>query len=577
MNKRTAMFSAAAVVTLSGLLAGLAGTGAFAATKPVAKHAAKHAAIPNGGTLVQTVPSSFGVNFIPLLDSSAYNQNVTGLMFDPILTINANNQLIGDIVQKWWFSKNLKTTYFKINPNAKWSNGIHVTSKDVELGVDWLASQSYNNKDNGAYNYIVSSIVGAQKPLPDGTTPSGFKIISPTEFSITQTTVDPTNLGSNLQFITPLPTFILGKIPMSKWSTSAFNKQPTIGDGPFTITQIVPNQSVTMKANPYYVFGKPHIAFNIWKVVSPDVVSGDLVSGQVSIAAVHATDFNKLKNAPGLATNVTPQNSYDFLGWRLNNAVYGKEFSNVKFRQAVEYALNRPALVQALDKGYATVVNGPFPSANSYADKALANSYKYNPTLANKLLNEAGFKIGKNGWRTTPGGRPFTPTLTYASGDSLLQTQAEFMKQFMNAVHINLKLNAPISFEQQLNELNNDTNGKQPIQGFLEAWNLGSGPQDPRGLWLSNATFNTTTQDWTQPVSVLKQNDKLLAEQASAAAYNPAYRQRVLNQWQQLWNTQLPTNNTISDDLLTVYSNKLHGVVFSPYGTLFIYKWYLTK
>lgn len=571
MKKRSALFSAAAVVTLSGLLAGC--SGGIGGTQA----AARHDSIPNGGTIIQSVPTSFGSSMIPLLDASAYNQNVTGLMFDPIMTINANNQLIGDLVNKWWYSKDFKTIYFHIDPRATWSNGIHVTAADVQLGLDWLASDTYNNKDNGQYGYLINIIKGAEKPITDGTTPSGFKVINPDEFSITLDAANPTALGSNLQFITPLPSFIMKGTPMSQWKDSVFNKLPTIGDGPYLIKTIVPNQSVTMVANKHYVFGEPHITTNIIKVISPDVLSGAVVSGQVTIASVHPTDFLKLKSNPNLNYNVSAQNSYGYLGWRQNNAVYGKEFQNVKFRQAVEYAINRPALVQALDKGYGTVTDGPFPTANSYFDKKLAGTYAYSPAKANALLNQAGFKIGSDGWRMTPDGKPFKPTLTISSGDSQIQVEANFIKQFLDAVHINLQILAPIDFEQELNQLNTDANGKQPVQGFLLGWNLGSGPQDPSGLWLSNASFNTTTQDWVTPKSVLAENDKLINDQLSLKAFNDTYRQNILNQWQELWNSQVPTNNLISGDALTVYSNKLHGVVFSPYGTLFPYKWYLSK
>ncbi|MCY0875841.1 MAG: ABC transporter substrate-binding protein [Firmicutes bacterium] len=573
MKKRTGLISAAAVLSLSALLAGCSG-----ATASDAASTAKHSAIPNGGTIVQTVSSSLGVNFIPLLDSSEYNQNVTSSMFDSILTVNPQNQLMGDLANMPTVSKNGLTYTFTLKPSAKWSNGQRITSKDVELGVDWLASKTYNNPpDDGSYGSFVQAIVGGSNPLPDGKTPSGFKTLGAYKFSITVQKADPTELGSNLAFITPLPSSVLGKIPMSKWMTSSFNKKPTVGSGAYVIQSIVPNQSVTMKANPYYVFGEPHITNSIIKVISPDVVVGDLVSGQVTMATVHAQDFIKLKNNPSLAENSEPANGYDFLGWRQNNVTYGKEFRNVKFRQAVEYAINRVALGDALDKGYFTVTNGPFPEGVSYFDKTLSNAYAYNPEKANELLNEAGFLINKKtGFRMTPGGRPFNPTLTYASGDSNTQEMAQFVKQFLGAVHINLKLLPPINFQQQINEMNNDSNGKQPIEGFLEGWDLGSGPQDPRPLWLSTAPFNTTVQDWETPASVLKENDTLLAEQASLKAYNPVYRQNILNQWQVLWNSQEPTNQLIADNSLTVYSKNLHGVVFSSLGDFYPWKWYLT-
>ena len=570
MKKRQAMLSALSVLTFSALIAG-ASSGAMANAKIVKQHRV----VSSQSSITIALPSAFGPNLIPQLDSSLYTAQITNYQFDPLLNVNPNDQLIGDIVDKWVYSKDKKTIYFSINPKARWSNGRYVTSKDVELGVDWLASKSYT-ADQGEYASEVNSIVGATKPIPDGTTPSGFKLINAREFSITMYHVDATNLAANLQFIQPLPYFALGKLPMSQWKTSAFNKLPNVGDGPYIVTNVVPGQSVTMTANPYYLHGEPLIATTIYKVVSQDTVAGDLVSGQVNMSGIHPKDVAKLKTVPSLSINVSPTNGYSFLGWRMNNTVYGKEFSNVLFRQAVEYAINRQAIIQAIDKGFGKPENGPLPPVNFWYNMALNNTYPFSTAKANQLLDQAGFKM-KNGWRTTPGGRTFTPTLTISSGDTAVQIEANFIQQFLKAVHIDVKVLPAINFNTMLNQLNNDANGKQPIQGFFMAWSLGTGPQDPRPLWLSNAAFNTTAQDWQTPKSVLAQNDKLLNEQANAAAYRDSYRKSVLDKWQVLMNQQMPTNFLTMDDTLTAYSSNLHGVVFTDLGTFYPWKWYFTN
>jgi len=570
LKKRTTLMSAAAVVSLSALLAGCSGgIGADAA--------ARHDSIPNGGTMVQTFPTTFGTNLIPFMDASAYTATAVGYSFDSILQFNRNAVLEGDLVDKWSYSPDRTTIYFWLNPKARWSNGLYVTSKDVELGVDWLASKSYNTTYQGEYGYLVANIKGvpASGYLPDGQTPSGFKILGPREFSISMNQPDAAVLPSQWSGITPLPWYVLGNLPMSQWKSSAFNKMPNIGSGPYIMKGLVPGQSITQVANPYYVFGKPHIETNIWKVVSADVVTGQLASGQVTIAGIQAKDYKKMVALPNISVDVTPSNGFSYLGWRLNNSVYGKEFSNVKFRQAVEYAIDRNALVQAIDKGFGKPENGPLPPINGWYNPALNGTYAYSPAMANKLLDEAGFKI-VNGWRTTPGGRPFAPTITISSGDTQIAVEANFLKQYLNAVHINVKISAPINFNTILNELDNDANGKQNIQGFFLAWSLGTDP-DPRGLWRSTDNLNLTTIDWSNKKDpAIVENDKLIHLQHTAAAFDYSYRKNILDQWQVLLNQQLPENFLTMDDGLTAYNKSLHGVVFSPYGLLHPYEWYLT-
>ncbi len=574
MQKRTVMMSAAAVLSLSALLAGCSSSiGGSSAAAP------RHAAIPNGGTIVQAIPTKFGANMIPLLDSSYYTAWIDSYQFDSLLQFDQKDNLIGDLVNKWWYSKDRTTIFFHINPKAKWSNGKPVTSADVKLGVDWLTSKTYVNTDQGSYEYLVQNILGASKPLPDGQTPSGFKVISPSEFSMTMASPDAAVLPSMWSGIQPLPVSVLGKIPMKDWKNSSVNKIFPVGSGPFIMTSVNEGQSVTMKANPYYLFGKPHIEYNIFKVISPDTVDGGLASGQVQVGEIHAKDYASVKKMPGLGVGIVPENGFSYLGWRLNNATYGKEFSNLKFRQAVEYAINRNAIVAAIDKGFGAPENGPLPPINHWYNKSLNGAYAYSPVKANALLNAAGFKI-KNGWRTTPDGKPFTPTITYASGNSNDTILATFIQQFLQAVHINVKVNPPLDFNTIINDLNNDANGKQPIQGFLLAWSLSNDP-DPRGLWRASDNLNTTSIDWTNTKDpAVKLNDQLIHLQHTAAAFDISYRQNILNRWQTLLSQQMPENFLTNDSRLVAYSTKLKGVVFSPYAygyVAFPNRWYLSK
>ena len=573
MKRRTAWMSAAAVVSLTTLLAGCSSIGGTQASAP------KRTAIPNGGTLVETFPTAFGTNMIPFLDSSAYTATADSYAFDSLLNFNQKDQLVPDLVDKYAFSKSKTTITFWLNPKARWSNGAPVTSKDVQLSVDWLASKTYNVTDQGAYGYLVQNIVGASKPLPDGTTPSGFKIINSHEFSISMAQPDAAVLPSQWAGIIPLPSAVLGKMPMSAWKSSSFNKVPTIGSGPFVFKSLVPGQSITQVRNPYYVFGAPHIQTVVWKVISPNVVNGDLASGQVDIAGIHPQDVQKMKALPNLSVAIFPSNSFGYLGWRLNNAKYGSVFSNVKFRQAVEYAINRPALVKAIDKGYGKPENGPLPPINFWYNSKLNNTYAYSPATANKLLDSIGMKVGANGWRTMPNGKPFSPTLTISTGDSNIVTESTFIAQFMKAVHINLTVLPPINFNTMLSQLNNDSKGTQPIQGFLLGWSLSDDP-DPRGLWRSTDNLNITSIDWTNTKDpAIVENDRLIHLQHSAAAFNLAYRKKIIYQWQTLLNQQMPENFLTMDDAIYAYNKNVHGLVFSAYtfGTpIDAWKWWMS-
>jgi peptide/nickel transport system substrate-binding protein len=71
-----------------------------------------------------------------------------------------------------------------------------------------------------------------------------------------------------------------------------------------------------------------------------------------------------------------------------------KALGDVRVRQAINYAFDRPALLKAVASGYGTVTNQIFPTSSPAYDKALDSTYPYDPAKAKQLLAEAGYPNG---------------------------------------------------------------------------------------------------------------------------------------------------------------------------------------
>jgi ABC-type dipeptide transport system, periplasmic component len=79
-------------------------------------------------------------------------------------------------------------------------------------------------------------------------------------------------------------------------------------------------------------------------------------------------------------------------------------------RQALAHAINYTELAQVIWQGYATPAGGLLPVGNKFYDPNLT-PYQFNLTLANQILNDAGYKMGPNGVRVSPSGIPLSYTL----------------------------------------------------------------------------------------------------------------------------------------------------------------------
>jgi peptide/nickel transport system substrate-binding protein len=70
-----------------------------------------------------------------------------------------------------------------------------------------------------------------------------------------------------------------------------------------------------------------------------------------------------------------------------------RPFDDVRVRQAVNYAVNREAILKSILEGYGELLHGPFASAWLGYDPNL-QPYPYDPARARQLLAEAGYANG---------------------------------------------------------------------------------------------------------------------------------------------------------------------------------------
>src|SRR5690606_12283539 len=76
--------------------------------------------------------------------------------------------------------------------------------------------------------------------------------------------------------------------------------------------------------------------------------------------------------------------------WFLILNMKEEPFTDKRVRQAVNYAIDKKALVENVLQGTATVAAGPTPSAFAWAYNESLDPYAYDPEKARALIAEAG-------------------------------------------------------------------------------------------------------------------------------------------------------------------------------------------
>ncbi len=120
-----------------------------------------------------------------------------------------------------------------------------------------------------------------------------------------------------------------------------------------------------------------------------------------------------------------------------------KVFDDKRFRQAVSTGINRDEINQKVDFGQALPMQATVPPVSRYFDPKAAKAFAtYDVKKANKMLDDMGM-VDKNGdgWRETPDGKPFNPTLVYGNIGPVDGTPyVELLAPMFKAMHLNITI-----------------------------------------------------------------------------------------------------------------------------------------
>lgn len=171
------------------------------------------------------------------------------------------------------------------------------------------------------------------------------------------------------------------------------NSTPT-GAGAFKVDSVSVEQKIVLVKNPNYVhaadvkvdkveylhvpLGEPQTAANLLLSKGLDAVAGDTKLTADNIEAL---------TSGGIKTSTNPSTAR----WAQMSLCKSKApFDNEKIRQALNFAVDRKALIDTGAQGQGVPMTDWWPEGNPLHDKASESIYAYDPAKAKALLAEAG-------------------------------------------------------------------------------------------------------------------------------------------------------------------------------------------
>ncbi len=182
--------------------------------------------------------------------------------------------------------------------------------------------------------------------------------------------------------------------------------QNPVGTGPFQLVNYQKDAVIRYKANPDYFEGKAKLD-NLVFAITPDasVRWQKVKAGECHLMPYpNPADLPAMKADPNV--NVMEQEGLNvgYLGFNVEK----KPFDDVRVRQALNKAINKKAIIDAVYQGAGVPAKNPMPPTLWGYNDAVQD-YPYDPEAAKKLLADAGVSGLKTQIWAMPVQRPYNP------------------------------------------------------------------------------------------------------------------------------------------------------------------------
>ncbi len=303
---------------------------------------------------------------------------------------------------------------WRLRPGVKWHDGTPHTSADVKFTVEAINSPAYNPESTDGFDRISS----VDTPDPLTAVLHYREVYAPYA----------------LQFVRgTLPKHLLEGRDID--SANDYNRGP-LGTGPYRVAEWKSGEYIRLEAVPNYWRGAevPAIQTLLFKfIANTNTRINQLKSGEVDMVVMFPWDKHREVAAiPGVTVHRINGNGYEHV--TLNQRAL-PAFADVRVRQALTHAIDRPLISTTILEGLAPVTHGPVQPV-SWAHNPNVRTYGFDPVRAKALLDEAGWRDSDGDGIRDKGGKRFSFTLITQAGFAVRENVAQVLQRQFRDVGI---------------------------------------------------------------------------------------------------------------------------------------------
>ena len=374
----------------------------------------------------------------PALNSAIDASNTIITIFEPLLLINENNEVIGGQAESWEASEDGLTWTFTMRDGLKWSDGTDLTAKDFEYSFKRMA-----NPDTAApYAATCLGMIDGFDAAQAGDTDALNVKASDDGKTLTIVLAYPCSYFDKMAAFAAMSPVQQATVEANgdSWCTSA---DTFVSNGPYMITDWTPSERIVLTKNPNYVGG-----WDNSKIVSDTITLLLLEDSSAAFAAYNSGEAVLIKDVPTdeIPSLTKAEDGGDFYvdtilaTYYISMNLQHDAFKEAKVRKALALAIDRDYIANTIMQGtYSAASNlvGPgIVDENGYFHDNgnapyISADYEANLAEAKKLLEEAGYPNGEG-----------YPTIEYSTNDAGYHVPlAEYLQQAWGDLGITLTIN----------------------------------------------------------------------------------------------------------------------------------------
>jgi peptide/nickel transport system substrate-binding protein len=346
----------------------------------------------NGARHAWTIPGEVRIaiqsdakSLNPLLNANTTDGMMAFFMFEPLLSADDKGNPVPMLAtqvpsqENGGISKDGLTITYHLRKDAKWTDGVAVTGKDVKWS--WQALMNPNNNVVSRHGYdFISSI----------DTPDPYTVIVHLKKPFAPF-VD-TFFAMSDQPFPVAPEHVLSKYP--NINQIPFDSAPTVSDGPFKFVRWSHGDRIELARNDGFFMGRPKVDKVDIRIIPDENTS-------VNLLRTHSIDwifqaspqtYSAIQTLSDVKLVTVDINGYESIQLNTQSA----QLKDNLVRQAIAYSLDKPQLTATLTHGIMKTATEDIPDW-MWAFNPSVHSYPHDPVKARFLLREAGYAPGPDG------------------------------------------------------------------------------------------------------------------------------------------------------------------------------------